>query len=72
MSAQALYLGVIRNGEGLLTSFAFYKGDEKSEARAEREAEQSVRDWRAVYPGDRLSVERLAKRGAKGWEVAGR
>jgi hypothetical protein len=23
-----------------------------------------------VFPGDRLSVERLAKRGAKGWEVA--
>jgi hypothetical protein len=68
--SEALYLGIIRNDDGLLTSFPFYKNDPKSEAKAEREAEQAMRDWRAVFPGDRLSVERLAKRGAKGWEVA--
>jgi hypothetical protein len=68
--AKAMYLGIVKNGESLLTTIAFDENDAKRAATARREAEQSLYGWQDVFPTDRLSIERLSSRSAKGWEIA--
>lgn len=67
---KAIYLGVIKNGESLLTSIAFDESDAKRTATARREAEQALYGWQQIFPSDRLSVERLSHRHRDGWKVA--
>lgn len=68
--SKALYLGIIKNGDRLLTSFPLEERNLKSERDAGREAERSLYGWQQVFPNDRLSIERLSARSSKGWEFA--
>jgi hypothetical protein len=65
-----IYLGVIKNGSSLLSTVKFApKHGERDDPLARREAGRALDGWRAVFPFDRLSIEPLSRRDARGWEI---
>lgn len=63
------YLGIVKNGVGLLTSFRVPR-DEKGAVAAHREAARSLCAWALIYPHDDVRIRPLSRRDARGWEVS--
>ena len=76
MTANAIYLGIVRNDEFLLSTVGWPGGSgaavEQRRYEAMRQAECYRRGWQSVYPGDNLRIEKLARRDCNGWEIARR
>lgn len=69
MRSEAKFLGIVKNGVGLLSSFRL-PPDERGAVAAHREAAQSLHAWAMLYPHDEIEIKPLSRRDAKGWEVA--
>lgn len=57
---------IIRNGEALLQTLAI---DPFRRDQSEREAAVALRNWQAVFPRDRLTVETITRGYDGRWEI---
>lgn len=69
MRSETKFLGIVKNGAGLLSSFRL-PPDERGAVAAHIEAGKSLYAWAMLYPYDEIRIEPLSRRDAKGWEVA--